>query len=301
MSFNPTTGGASAAASHPGADVSEPGTSILNGHRGKGDGALSLPERLLAVHGKSDTPLARPLPAAGVAETVLGEDNRTLILETQQPPWRQICALEIEGPNGTFIGTGWFAGPRTLLTAGHCVRDEVQMGGWATSIRVSPGRQGATRPFGTIVATRFDALSQWIDSADRDYDIGCIHLSDNLGAQLGWFAIGAFPDETLTQSLVNISGYPADRGHGEDQYFHANRILRAEPKRLFYDVDTFGGQSGSPAWIYENGSNVPIVVGVHAYGVGGTPPEFDIEANSAPRIRSELLPKIRQWLNEDGS
>ena len=57
------------------------------------------------VKGKSDRPI---MPASGALtlESIIGLDERTRIVETEDAPWRMICALEIDGPFGAFIGTG---------------------------------------------------------------------------------------------------------------------------------------------------------------------------------------------------
>ena len=98
--------------------------------------------------------------------------------------------------------------------------------------------------------------------------------------------------------LVNVSGYPADRGVGTEQYHHRNRVLRVTDRRVFYDVDTYGGQSGAPVWIHESEGAPPLAIAIHAYGVGGSP--TGLEANSAPRIIPEVLDRIREWVDADG-
>jgi V8-like Glu-specific endopeptidase len=211
-----------------------------------------------------------------------------------------ICALRMRAPAGNAaIGTGWLVGPRTIVTAGHCVFSQFFFGGWAKEIEVSPGRNGDQFPFGTVTSQRFSSVDRWVNNEDPDFDIGAIHLDDSLGDILGWFAIGALPAGDLESFLVNISGYPADRGDGEEQYFHRNRILRVTERRIFYDVDTFGGQSGAPVWIHENENAEPLAVGIHAYGIGGTSTSFGITANSAPRIIPEVLDLIQAWVDED--
>ncbi len=252
----------------------------------------------LLVRGKGE-PIPRIPGGVTALESVIGADDRTRILETEADPWRMICALRIDSRYGTFIGTGWFAGPKTLVTAGHCVFDEASMEGWANEIEVSPGRNGNELPFDTVVAKRFSTISRWEETRDPDFDVGAIHLEEPLGEELGWFSIGALPASELENFRVNISGYPADRGGGKEQWFHANRLLRVSSRRIFYDVDTFGGQSGSPVWIYESEDSHPLVVGVHAYGVGGTPDHFGITANSAPRIIPEVFDIIEGWVNGD--
>ena len=270
---------------------------IVSGAIGELGNEASLATEHLVVRGKRSEPIRRP--AVTIFETVMGKDDRTRVLETTKSPWRMICALEIRGPFGNFSGTGWLVGPKTLITAGHCVHEIHQMGGWAKTIRVVPGRNGADRPFGQIDAVKFTTTDVWIADQNPDYDIGCIHLPEPIGHNLGWFSIASLSDIELQESLVNICGYPADRGGGLEQYFEANRILKVGPRRIFYDIDTFGGQSGAPVWVYQNGSDMPIGVAIHAYGTSATPDDLHITANSAPRILPEVLTQIKTWIASD--
>ena len=254
--------------------------------------------KFLAVKGKGD-----PIPVTGsqgALESIIGPtDDRIRILDTDLFPWRMICALRMRGPSGAgAIGTGWLVGPKTVITAGHCVHSSHFFGGWASSIEVSAGRNGSDFPFGTVVSQRFSSVDLWVNSENPDFDMGCIHLDDPIGDRVGWFAVGAIAPDELESYMVNVSGYPGDRGRGTEQYHHKNRVLRVSERRLFYDVDTFGGQSGAPVWIHERDGSPPIAVGIHAYGVGGSP--RGLEANSAPRIIPEVLEQIRAWVEEDG-
>lgn len=253
--------------------------------------------------GKSDAPIVPRLnQGGGVLETVIGPDDRERILETDLAPWRMVCALRLVGSGGgSAIGTGWLAGTRTVVTAGHCVHDQRFFDGWADHIEVSPGRDDQDFPFGTSVATRFSALNEWVANADPDFDIGCIHLEEPLGDNVGFFGFAALPADDLEHHLVNVSGYPGDRGNGRLQYFHANRVLHVSDRRVFYDIDTFGGQSGSGVWIKETEQSEPIVVAIHAYGTGGTPFNLGITANSAPRIIPEVFEIIQGWVEQDNA
>jgi V8-like Glu-specific endopeptidase len=143
-----------------------------------------------------------------------------------------ICALRLHAPAGIFVGTGWFVGPKTLITAGHCVYDRNQMGGWAKEIEVSPGQDDGHTPFGTVTAKRFSTLDTWFNGQDPDFDIGAIHLDQPLGEDVGWFAVGSVPASEVSGYGVNVSGYPADRGAGRQQWFHINRILHVGDRRL---------------------------------------------------------------------
>jgi V8-like Glu-specific endopeptidase len=246
--------------------------------------------------GQSDKPI---ITGTG-ALSIIGADERKRIRDTELSPFRMICALRINAPWGEFVGTGWFAGPRTLITAGHCVFDSQQMGGWAESIEVIPGRDGDEAPaFGTFTSKKFSSVDTWLDSRDPDFDIGAIHLEEPVGEKTGWFGIGALTDDELTESNVNISGYPAVPGGGEQQWHARNRVRAVTPRRLFYDVDTSGGQSGAPVFRYEMEGSEPTVIGIHAYGVGGTPGAINLEVNSAPRIIPEVAERIIAWIEAD--
>lgn len=248
------------------------------------------------VRGTRVEPIRRP---ASVFESILGDvDRRKQILETEVTPWRMICSLDITSQSGLpYVGTGWFAGPRTIITAGHCVFDPVEFGGWASEISVTPGRNGdATPPFGGRTSSRFSTTDRWLEAQDPDFDYAAIHLDDDLGAELGHFGIGVLTDAELQNRMVNISGYPFSPGEGKSQYFHANRIKAVTARRVFYDIDTLGGQSGAPVWAYLDGSDDPVVVGIHAYGVGGVPAGLNVVANSGPRILPEVLDVIREWI-----
>jgi glutamyl endopeptidase len=279
-----------------GAVSSSPKREVVTGDTGTADSQPSRASEQFLVRGTSERPLKRP--RSSPLESILGDtDRRKQILETELTPWRMICALEIESQSGAaFVGTGWFAGPRTVITAGHCVFDPIELGGWARKITVVPGRNVEKKPFKSASSSSFSSTDRWQESQDADFDYGVIHLSTDLGAAVGSFSVGVLPDAALKNRLVNVSGYPFEPGEGKAQYFHANRVKALTGRRLFYDIDTMGGQSGSPVWAYEEGSDVPVVVAIHAYGVGGVPSNLNVVANSGPRVLPEVLEVIRGWI-----
>lgn len=254
--------------------------------------------RHLAVTGRSG-PLRSPF------ESVIGTDERVRVLDTDLTPWRMICALRIRGASGaTMVGTGWFAGPRTVVTAGHCVHDDRYLGGWASTVEVIPGLNGAgtgpgTRPYAGVTTERVSSVDRWVGAADPDFDLGAIHLDEPLGETVGWFGFGALPAEELAGHLVNVSGYPVDRAGAAEQYHTANRVVRVGDRRIFYEIDTYGGQSGAPVWLHEAPGAPPLVIAVHAYGIGGTAGDLGITANSAPRIIPEVHDQIAEWVEQD--
>jgi V8-like Glu-specific endopeptidase len=250
------------------------------------------------VVGKRTEPIR---PSGGITlESIIGLDERTRIVATGEAPWKMICALAIEGPWGNFVGTGWLVGPRTVITAGHCVFEPTQMGGWAKTITLTPGANGAQAPYGSRTATRFESTNRWIQAQEQDFDMGVIHLDEPFEQDLGSFGVAAMPDDALVNYMVNVSGYPGDKG-GREQWWARNRIRGLTQRRIYYDVDTMGGQSGAPVFIVEKEGAAPKVVGIHAYGVGGSKPgTIQGEVNSAPRISPEVVALIQGWIAKDG-
>lgn len=244
-------------------------------------------------------PVAQRLPDAAVAsfgrrmmlEIVIGNDDRIKVSEEDltRNPYRQIAALRIESQSGTqYVGTGWFIGPRALATAGHCVylHDD---GGWASRIDIIPAKFGDKEPYRHFTATRFRATDGWTKGVSQDFDYGVILLDDGTpGDRTGWFEVNALEDTGL-EGEANISGYPADRDNANYQYFHARPVKRVTQTRLQYDIDTFGGQSGSPIWIDSERDGV-IAVGVHTTG-GAT-------GNSGTRINTDVIGNLIQWRDE---
>lgn len=250
-----------------------------------GDGDAPAPD----LTGLVDVAYAGTIPPSG--ESVIGTDDRVRISPADRFPWRVHSALRITAADGSrWIGTAFFVSPRVLVTAGHCVfihSPDPDRHGWVRSIDVMPGRDGDDLPHGTATSTRFYSVRGWATDRDDEYDYGAIVLGEPLGARTGWLGFGAYSDATLTASVGNLSGYPGDRGNGTQQWYMARRIHSVSTRKLFYEIDTAGGQSGSAVYRIRDGRR--YAVGVHAYGVGQHP------RNSATRITRPAFDNIVDW------
>ncbi|MGW3647260.1 trypsin-like serine peptidase [Streptomyces sp. NPDC000878] len=228
-------------------------------------------------------------PAHPVAETVHLLDDRVQVTNTAIYPWRVHASLLITAAdNSRWIGTAWFIGQHTLATAGHVVyiknsgvpgRD-----GWVKSIQVMPGRNGTALPYGSVTSTNFRSVLGWTDSGDENYDYGAVVIPTELGSTTGWFGFGAWPDADLLKSVGNISGYPGDKPSGT-QWYDGRGISSVNPLKVYYDIDTAGGQSGSAVYRMVNGGRYGIAV--HAYG-GAT-------VNSGTRITRPVHDNLLAW------
>lgn len=242
----------------------------------------------LLVRGKDTKPLVQ---RNGLGQSLLtSQDRRTEVSNPTAAPWRMICSLLITAADGEeYVGTGWIAGPRLIITAGHCLFEKNWLKGWATKINVYPGRSSTSNGDTFFSSTHFKAPEKWVGECDENFDYGAIILTEDIGLSYGHFSSSTFGDADLMNHMINISGYPATK-LGETQLHHENRVNSVSPTKIYYDVDTEGGQSGSPIWIYEEGSNNPVVIGVHSYGAGNA-----AAGNSGVRITEEIIKFIEKW------
>lgn len=241
------------------------------------------------------------------AEKVLGVDDRARVHETELAPWRMICSLAIHSANASYVGTGVLISPRVVLTAAHNLYASQDLGGWARAVDVSPGRDGPDTPFRTQRAVRFSVLHRWLETEDREADLGVIHLEDPFDPHPGHFGVAALSRDELLGRAINIAGYPYElqsrhpdgrliRPLGKFLYHHVDAVQDVSPTRIFYGVDTSGGNSGSPAWIHQGEGSPPVLVGIHAYGFSNVEPGAGRFFNSAARITPPRLSVIKSWV-----
>lgn len=219
-------------------------------------------------------------------ESVVGKDDRVPIVDTTQLPWRCVCHLVVDGLHDQqVLGTGWMAGPRTVLTAGHNLFSH-KFGREATRVTVVPGRQVDFAPFDFFRSTRFDVHPRWRSAGDASCDLGVVWLDAAVGEHVGWFGFGSRPDAQLNNLIVNTTGYPADKRIGT-QWFNAGRISETGPRVLQYGLDTEAGQSGSPIFAVD-AKDERVVLAVHAYGGDAI--------NRGIRITDDVFNLFQSWV-----
>jgi V8-like Glu-specific endopeptidase len=246
-------------------------------------------------------------------------DSRTCVPDTKAFPFRFICNLEDVNAIPFPFCSGTLIGPRTIITAGHCI-----VGLDAKDLRVIPGRKGMNPPpFGDTRAVRFVPAPGFVEVTPTDF--GVVVLRDPIGNKSGWWTYDFFrwPGDSVGTSIlqssalatpteVRVAGYPGDlpaSSHlggrpdpcfvaGVDltatvQYLDINTALRVTPKKLLeYVNDTAGGMSGCPVWREQAataGGRTMVAVHISA----DLPDEFSDKANRGVFIQGPLLELIR--------
>lgn len=220
--------------------------------------------------------------------SICGGDERVRV-DPRINPHRFICRLIITAKNGMkYFGSGFFISPRCVITSGHCVHFDPVNGGrnydWARSILVIPGADGDLAPFGSQISTMFRTVSGWSVDRNSDFDHGAVILPDDtLYRRInGFFGVKELKEREL---LINI-GYPGDKG-GElrgTAWGAAGPVATIAENKIFYMLDTYGGNSGSPVFVKDGDSF--NVVGVHGYG--GCP-------NHCVKVRDAVLQRWNEW------
>jgi glutamyl endopeptidase len=228
------------------------------------------------------------------AASVAGQ--QTLVSDPTLYPWRTNAELRISvpGKSDIFIGTGWFIGPYTLITAAHAVypREVGVYTGWASDIEVIPASNGGNpAPYGSYHSNRFFCPTGWQTDGDVGLDYAAILLTQGLGNQVGTLGYATYSDEDLLQSLANLAGYPVDPPDGQSPrgtlWYGAGAVSHVDDSFVYYSLDTRPGQSGSS--VYRNIGDRSYSVAIHIAAGGDT--------DRGLRIIEPVYQNLQNWAN----
>lgn len=213
---------------------------------------------------------------------VIGADTRQQ-LYTSQYPTRAVVLITFTGGrcSGTMIG------PDTVATAGHCVHSGGTSGSWKENVRVFPGANGSSTPYGSCSAKNLFSVNGWINSQNEEYDYGAIKLNCTVGNQVGWY--GFTQNNPLNLPAI-VQGYPDDKSL--TQWITSDKVRAITERQVFYENDTYDGMSGSAVW---HDNNNPLMIGIHAYG--RHPTGVHSLYNHGTRINSEVYNNLVNWKN----
>lgn len=219
-------------------------------------------------------------------ESVIGPDRRRRVYTSTFP---ERATVYITYNDGRWC-SGALIGPRTVVTAGHCVERGVNGGFYTRSLfKVYPGSDGTSRPYGYCTAKQLITTNGWANSSNEEYDYGAIILNCTVGNQTGYY--GWTTENPLNQPAT-VQGYPADKNPAGSQWQSNDKVRAASTLQIFYPNDTFNAMSGSPVWYDRNGA---YLNGIHAYGRHGSGNHANY--NHGVRITSGVAANLLQWRN----
>lgn len=237
-------------------------------------------------------PMQDVLTSSMSTRDVIGDDDRIPVSDTTQWPYRAVGYLSmrfdvINNETGHidqryFMGTGFLEGPDLLITAGHCLygdvtksytdnnnivhteyEDNLNNPRFPDAITYYPARNGASLPYGSVSVERVYIEKSYYLNTEKDW--GCCKLSSPIGNTTGWF--GKISNFYIQNYPFMSYGYPGSQGG--NMYEASAQFTYFETDNGWYyrtNLDSEGGQSGSPYRISLNGGN--FVSGIHTYTVG---------------------------------
>ncbi|MHB9148282.1 MAG: ankyrin repeat domain-containing protein, partial [Candidatus Amoebophilus sp.] len=219
-----------------------------------------------------------------------GQDGRMRIGRTTEWPYLLNGQLELHFSDGEYGGSGVLVGPQHILTAAHNIYN-FKKKEWAQRVVVRLGLNDAMAPYGEAAATRFYTFKPWVKQKNPAYDLALLVLEKPIGMMTGWCGILAAREKDLKDHQVSITGYPGDKGL-KQMWTMCHTLKQVLAEELVYEIDTYGGQSGSGIWLDKWGS--PYVVGVHT--LGGNP--LTCIGNAGVRLSYCKTKQVIEWIEE---
>ncbi|KAL8923165.1 MAG: hypothetical protein Q9208_004728 [Pyrenodesmia sp. 3 TL-2023] len=268
-------------------DLGESGlVATSKANRAAGDTVVSV-WGLLTTSSESEIPqdiMSLPYRRSGMDdESIIGAiDSRKLVAKEDFGPggkYRSIVKLFLRFQNAVNAGnwgiaTGWLIAPDLLVTAGHCAFDWGYNQGKLVEIKAYIGYHGKANVNDPDVqfrkGKRVTTTPDWLKSGkSRNADLALIKVEPPF-ENVTPINYADTPAKGLAK--LGVVGYPGDLrdsktgeagAHMYESYEPTSwSLAKNEYRMLEYQIDTYGGNSGSP--VFREGETTSI--GVHTYG-----------------------------------
>lgn len=216
--------------------------------------------------------------AEGTERGVIGSDNRVAVKNTAQFPYSTVGYLQMTNSKGEIWScTASVIGPNTIITAGHCLYNHDEEGGWRDKFTFWPGLNGKdTAPFGGYeydMAYVFEGfITEYKNSYDDvwPYDVGLLTFKDRIGDQTGWLGYTDMAD-AASDFQGTLVGYHSDKPEFTQWRSSCDVVTENISETDFtHDCDFAAGANGAPIYVYDKSTKSRNVVGINVGELGQT-------------------------------
>jgi V8-like Glu-specific endopeptidase len=261
-----------------------------------------------------------------IQERIIGTDTRKAVHNPKslQYPWSAHGHMEMffrslnkKEEDKVYFGSGTMIGDKFVITAGHnlfvredTVLDQEHRSKYSPTpykITFYPGMDLSESSIPWIAKAKKAVITrQWhnlklsANEAGKN-DFGLLVLDKEVGKETGFYP-SLIPNKEFFKDInINVTGYPADRPkkrNGKVNTLLAGRVMHTasgkshlqDDDHIYYDISTFGGNSGSAVW------GKPIkdkyyYVGIHTTGMA--------YVNRAVGLNQEKITLINQWMKDN--
>ena len=240
----------------------EPGANVIDAITNEKSG-----EKKTSIEGDGVDPVA---DEDGGARDVVGADERLPITNTAKYPFSTVGYLQMENKKGeVWSCTAAMIGPKTALTAAHCLYNHAEQGGWRDKFVFWPAVNGENNaPFGGFDYDTVYVFQAFITDYDGtydavwQYDVGLVTFKDPIGnSLLGWLG---YTTNDIGDFQGNLVGYHDDKPFAT-MWRSACNILAENVSQVdfLHDCDFAGGASGAPIYFYDQQNKSRVVAGVN--------------------------------------